>query len=41
MVQVTKTLIIYCLKIFHSIKSKNDLIIRFTTSKQLESTLFQ
>jgi len=27
--------------IFHSTKSKNDMIIGFTTSKQLEATLFQ
>jgi len=33
MVHVWKTLVIYCLKIFHSSKSKIDLIIRFTISK--------
>jgi len=41
MVQEWKALIIYYLKILHSTKSKNDLIIGFTTSKQLETTLFQ
>jgi len=39
--QVWKTLSIYCLKIFHSTKSKNDLIFGFSTLKQLENTLFQ
>ena len=41
MVLVWKTLIIYCLKMFQSTKSKIDLIIGSTTSKQLETTLFQ
>jgi len=41
MVQVTKTLIILCLMMFHSTKMKNDLIFGFSTSKQLESTIFQ
>jgi len=41
MVQVSRTLIIYCLMIFPSFKSKNDLIIGITTSKKLETTLFQ
>jgi len=41
MAQVTKTLIIHCLKISHSTKSKNDLIIGFTTLNYLEITLFQ
>ncbi len=41
MVQVTKTHIILSLMIFHSTKSKNDLIFRVSTSKQLENTLFQ
>ena len=40
MVQVTKTLIILCLMIFHSTKMKNDLIFGFSTSKQLETTPF-
>jgi len=39
-VQVWKALIIYCLKIFHSTKRKNDLIFGFSTTKQLENTLF-
>jgi len=34
-VQVTKRHIILCWMIFHSTKSKNDLIIGFSTSKQL------
>jgi len=41
MAQVTKAIIIYCLMIFPSTKSKNDLIFGLTTSKQLEATLFQ
>ena len=41
MAQVTKAIIIYCLIIFHSTKSKNDLIRGFSTSKQLENTLFR
>jgi len=41
MAQVTNAIIIYCLKIFHSTKSKDDLIIGFTISKQLETILFQ
>ena len=41
LVQVTKTHIILCLMIFHSTKMKNDLMFEFSTSKQLESTLFQ
>jgi len=40
MVQTTKTLIILCLMIFHSIKSKNGLIFGFSTSSQLETTFF-
>ena len=40
MVQVTKTPIILCLMIFHSTKMKNYLIFGFSTSKQLENTLF-
>ena len=40
MVQVTKTHIILCLMVFHSIKMKNDLIFGFSTWKQLENTLF-
>jgi len=40
MVQVTKTLIILCLMMFHSTKSKNDLIFGFSTSKQLETLSF-
>jgi len=40
MVQVSKTLVILCLKIFQSTKSKNDLICGLSKSKQLESTLF-
>jgi len=35
MVQTTKTLFILCLMIFHSIKSKNDLIFGFSISKEL------
>ncbi len=31
----------YCLNIFHSTKSKNDLKFGFSISKQLENTLFQ
>jgi len=30
-----------CLMIFHPTKSKNDLVFEFSTSKQLENTLFQ
>jgi len=41
MAQLTKTLIILCLMMFHSIKMKNDLIFGFSTSKQLENTAFQ
>jgi len=41
MVQVTKTHIILCWMIFHSIKSKNVLILGFTTSKLLENSQFQ
>jgi len=41
MVQVLKNIIVYCLKILHSTKSSNDLIIGFTISKQLKTTLFQ
>ncbi len=41
MVHVWKALIIYCLMIFPSTKSKNNWIIGFTTSKQLGTTLFQ
>jgi len=40
MVQEQKPLIIYYLKISHSTKSKNDLIIVFTISKQLQITFF-
>ena len=35
MVHITKTHIVLCLMIFHSTKSKNDLIFRFSTLKQL------
>jgi len=41
MVQVTKTHIVLCLMMFQSTKMKNDLIFGFSTSKQLENTLFQ
>jgi len=41
MVQVIKTHIILCWMIFHSIKSKNVLILGFTTSKLLENSLIQ
>jgi len=41
MVHITKTHIVLCLMFFHSTKSKNDLIFGFSTSKQLENTLFQ
>jgi len=41
MLHITKTHIILCLTIFHSIKSKNDLTFGFSMPKQLESTLFQ
>jgi len=41
MVHMTKTHIVLCLMIFHSTKSKNDLIFGFGISKQLENTLFQ
>jgi len=41
MVQVTKTHIILCWMIFHSIKSKNVLILGFTTSKLLQISQFQ
>jgi len=41
MVQVTQTHIIVWLTILHSTKSTNDLIFGFSTSKQLENTLFQ
>ncbi len=40
MVQVTKTPTILCLMIFHSAKSKNDLIFVFNTSKQLKTLSF-
>ena len=40
MAQVTKTHIVLCLMIFHSTKSKNNLIIGFTTLNNLEITLF-
>jgi len=40
MAQVSKTIIIYCLMIFHTTKSKKDSTIGFITSKQLENTLF-
>jgi len=40
MVQVTKSLTILCLMMFHSAKMKNDLLFGFSTSKQLENTLF-
>ena len=40
MIQVTKTLTILCLMMFHSTKTKNDLLFGFSTSKQLENTLF-
>jgi len=39
MVQVTKTLTILCLMMFHSTKMKNDVLFGFSTSKQLENTL--
>jgi len=41
MVQLTKTHIIIYLMIIHSMNRKNDLIFGFSTSKQLESTIFQ
>ena len=41
MVHITKTHIILCVMIFHSTKSKNDLIFEFSISKQLENTFFQ
>jgi len=40
MVHITKTLIVLCLMIFHSTNIENDLIFRFSTSKQLENTLY-
>jgi len=40
-VQVWKTLIIYCLKIFHSTNSKNDKQIGFTTLSQLQAAVNQ
>jgi len=41
MVHITKTHIVLCLMIFHSTKSKHNLIFGFSTSKQLEMCLFQ
>jgi len=41
MIHITETNIILCLMIFHSTKSKNDLIFGFSTQKQLENTFFQ
>jgi len=43
MVHITKLhIVLLCLMIFHSTKSKNDLIFGSNTSKQLlQSTLFQ
>ena len=41
MIQVTKTLTILCLMMFHSTKIKNDLRFGFSTSKRLENAVFQ
>jgi len=40
MLQVTKIHIVLCLMIFHSTKSKNDVLFGFSTSKKLKKLYF-